>query len=108
MSYTIALLRRLEPATAPFLWSGFDTIAGERIPVVIDMRCPIDAAIQLKRIESFLERNVWKEVSDHEANGGLKEGVPDLIVTRKIHAKLLSEGKVLEARAMEAIATHGA
>ena len=109
MPYTIALLRTLElEPTAPFLWSGFDTIAGERIPVVIDMRCPIEAAVQLKRIEVFQEWDVWKEVSEHEANGGLEQGIPDLTVTKKVHAKLLSDGKLFEATALVAIATHGA
>ena len=65
--------------------------------IVIGIRCPVDAAIHLARTEAFLEERVWCEVSEHEANAGLEQGIPDLTVTKTFHAKLLSETKLLEA-----------
>ena len=42
----------------------------------------------------------------HEANGGLDQGRPDLSHTKRVHKKLLAQGLVKQAQALEAIVVH--
>lgn len=43
---------------------------------------------------------------NHEANGGLENGWPDLSVTKRIHKQLLAEGEAKQAQALEAVVLH--
>ena len=50
---------------------------------------------------------MWNNVTKHEANSGLWSGeAPLMEPTRKIHHKLLAEGRIQEAMALQAAATH--
>ena len=49
---------------------------------------------------------MWAGISAHEAKAGLNYGPPDLEATKSIYRKMLTEGNVAQARAMEAIVTH--
>ena len=81
-----------------------DASSGE---VTIDMRCPIQRGEHLQWIEDRLAQAMWSSVTDHEANSGLWKGEPPFIEpTRKIHQKMLADGRVPEAMALQAAVTH--
>ena len=73
----------------------------------MDMRCPIQREEHLQWIEDRLAQGMWCSVTDHEANSSLWEGEPPLIEpTRNIHQKMLAEGRVLVAMALQTVVTH--
>lgn len=74
--------------------------------VTMNMKCPVDREIHLRWIEETLTKELWATVSAHEANGGLGEGEPDLAPTKKLHQRMLADGQVRQARALEAAVTH--
>ena len=50
---------------------------------------------------------MWSNVTEHEANNGLWSGEAPLIEpTRKIHQKLMADGRIQEAMALRAAVTH--
>ena len=69
--------------------------------ILMDMRCPIQREEHLQWIEDRLAEAMWSSVIEHEANSGLWGGEAPLIEpTRKIHQKLLTEGRIQEAMAL--------
>ena len=75
--------------------------------VVLDMRCPIDAEVNLSLIEDHIADQIWTQVSPHEATAGLSQGEPDLSVAKKVVKQLVNAGKCDEARALERLVCHG-
>ena len=58
-------------------------------------------------IEGRLAERMWKNVAEHEANSGLWANEPPILEpTKKIHRKLLAEGKIQEAMALQAVVLH--
>ena len=73
----------------------------------MDVRCPILREEHLRWIEDRLAQAMWRAVTDHEASSGLWKGEPPVIEpTRKIHQKMLADGRVLEAMALQAAVAH--
>ena len=67
----------------------------------MDMRCPIQREERLQWIEDRLAEAMWSDVTEHEVNNGLWSGEALLIEpTRKIHQKLLADGRIQEAMAL--------
>ena len=73
----------------------------------LDMRCPLRREENLSWIESGLPERMWSDVAEHHANSGLWTGEPPILEpTKKFHQKLLADGKVQEAMALQAAVTH--
>ena len=65
----------------------------------MDMRCPIQREEHLQWIDGRLTQGMWCSVTEHEANSGLWQREPPLIEpTRKIHQKMLAEGRIPKLR----------
>ena len=61
----------------------------------LDMNCPLGREEHLAWIEGRLAERMWKNVAKHEANAGLWTKEPPILEpTKKVHRKLLAEGKV--------------
>ena len=73
----------------------------------LDMRCPLQREEHLAWVESRLAEKMGKGVAEHEANTGLWTGEPPILEpTKKVHQKLLADGKVQEAMALQAAVLH--
>ena len=73
----------------------------------MDMRCLLQREENLTWIENRLAQRMWSQVAKHDANFGLWSGEPPLMEpTKKFHQKLLAEGRVQEAMALQATVTH--
>ena len=101
---TIVLLDMGVMPVSPLLWHRRDS---DGILHVWDMKCPIEAKINLPIIEDFLADRMWARVSSHEANGGLGDGESDLTVAKKVIAQPTSAGKKEQAKALECVVCHG-
>ena len=76
-------------------------------PIVMNLKNPVDRAMRLQWTKDRLLQQTWEHVTPHQANGGLWEGEPaDFERTKKIHHRMLSEGRVDEAKALRAIVAH--
>ena len=74
--------------------------------VTMGTRCPLQREENLAWIENRLAQRMWSQVAKHDANSGLWSGEAPLIdLTKKLHRKLLAEGRVQEAMALQAAVT---
>ena len=54
-----------------------------------------------------LAERIWKKLAEREANSGLWTNEPPILEpTKKIHRRLLAEGKIQEAMAFQAVVPH--
>ena len=105
MAHTIIELLQLGISPiAPLLWLWTDADGSTQR---WDMKCPVEAKVNLAVIEDMLADRIWKDVSWHEANSGLEHGEPDLPVAQRVAKQLYAEGKADEARALGCIVCHG-
>lgn len=75
--------------------------------IEMDMRCPLQREEHLQWIEDRLAEHMWTHVATHEANSGLWSGEGPLMEpTKKIHHRLMVEGRIQEAMALQAAVTH--
>ena len=103
MSYTIGCLLTLGLQVAePLLWQREDE-AG--MHVGMDLICPVNREVALHDIQQDLSAIMRSQVSEHKANAGLEQGTPCLNSTKKVYSKLVAEGKCMQARQLQAIAT---
>ena len=67
----------------------------------MDMRCPLQREDHLQWIEDRLAEHMWTHVATHEANSGLWSGEGPLMEpTKRVHRRLLAEGRIQEAMAL--------
>ena len=82
MSHTIIVLPDIGATpVSPLLWHRKDS-DGNTQPW--DMKCPIEAKVNVSIIEDLLADRMWAGASSHEANGGLEQGEPDLTVVKRV------------------------
>ena len=73
----------------------------------MDMVDELDRETNMQWIRNRLARDMWENVTEHPANGGLWDGeAADFQRAKSIHHRLLASGQVAEAQALRAIVTH--